>query len=191
MRPVDASADRFFRAYHAHCTTPGEDTLFNLLNALHSFHDKFQKSMGRNLYGSVNFQALKALRNLFHHQGELADWVKVVRIDNLTLMSDLMVLCLIDRQTALSAIDWDLQKTKSQPRVREDILGALKWYGEVVNINPCVFNCAVEVFEAVTRMRPLSVASSIAIEEEARRSIAGLASRTTSRSSRTKHEWSF
>lgn len=158
MRPVDAAADRFFRAYHVHCTTPGEDTLFNLLNALHSFHDKFQKDTGRDLFGSASFQALKALRNLFHHEGELPNRVKVIRVDNLPVITDLMVLCLIDRQTALDAIDRDLQKTKRQVLDRDDIVGALKWYGAVANVNPCVFNCAVDVFEAVqqTEVAPSS-----------------------------------
>jgi hypothetical protein len=150
MRPVDAAADRFFRMYHVHCTEPNEDTLFNLLNALHSFHDKFRKATGRNLFESANFQALKALRNLFHHHDELLNRVKVVRVDkDMPLMSDLMVLCLIDRQMALDAVDKDLPKAKRQALGREDILGALKWYGVIANINPCVFNCAVEVFEAV------------------------------------------
>src|SRR5438270_3927756 len=151
MRPVDAAADRFFRAYHAHCTAPGEDTLFNLLNALHSFHDKFQKATGRDLYGSVNFQALKALRNLFQHEDELASRIKVIPIDNLPLMSDLMVLCLTDRQTVLDAVDRDLNNRKRQGLGRDDILGAFKWYGAIANINPSIFNCAAEVFEAVRR----------------------------------------
>src|SRR5436305_14923307 len=84
MRPVDAAADRFFRAYHAHCTMPDEDTLFNLLNALHSFNDKLRKATRHDLFGSINFQALKALRNLLHHESELMNRVKVVRVDSST-----------------------------------------------------------------------------------------------------------
>lgn len=141
-----AEADRFFRAYHAHSTTPDEDTLFNLLNALHSFHDKFEKAAYHNLFGSSNFQALKALRNLFHHESELLHRAKIVRVDNLPLMTDLAVLCLIDRQIALEAIDRDLKTRSAQ---RDDILGAFKWYGSIANIQPCVFNGAVDVFEAV------------------------------------------
>jgi hypothetical protein len=154
MRPVGPAADRFFRAYYAHCTEPDEDTLFNLLNALHSFHDKFQKATGLNFFESAKFLALKALRNLFHHHDELLNRVKVVRIeDDIPLTTDLMVLCLVDRQTVLDAVDQDLRRAKRQALGRDDILGALKWYGGIANINPCVFNCAVEVFEAVWEAR--------------------------------------
>jgi hypothetical protein len=146
MRPVDAAADRFFRAYHAHSTMPSEDTLFNLLNALHSFNDKFNRATDHNLFGSSNFRALKALRNLFHHEEELLHRVKVVRVDNLPLTTDLAILCLIDRQMALDAIDRDLKK---HPMQRDDILGVFKWYGSIANIQPCIFNGAVDVFEAV------------------------------------------
>jgi hypothetical protein len=39
-----AAAERYFRAYHRHCTRPDEDSLFDLLNALHSLNDKLSKS---------------------------------------------------------------------------------------------------------------------------------------------------
>ena len=128
---------------------PDEDTLFNLLNALHSFNDKLRKATRHDLFGSINFQALKALRNLLHHESELMNRVKVVRVDSSTpLESDLMALCLIHRQTVLDALDRDLENTKQRQR-RDGILGAFKWCGPIANINPCVFNCAAEVFEAV------------------------------------------
>src|SRR5437764_14807889 len=59
-----------------------------------------------------------------------------------------MALCLIHRQTVLDALDRDLENTKQRQR-RDGILGAFKWYGPIANINPCVFNCAAEAFEAV------------------------------------------
>jgi hypothetical protein len=152
MRPVDAAADRFFRAYHTHCTKPGEDTLFNFLNALHSFHDKFQKATGGDLFGSFNFKALKALRNLFHHEAELLNRVKVVRVDNLPFTTDLGVLCLIDRRMALDAVDRDLVSKRAAYRQapdRDNVLSTFKWYGSIANIQPCVFNGAVDVFESV------------------------------------------
>ncbi|WP_198162916.1 hypothetical protein [Sphingobium sp. TCM1] len=47
------------------------DALFDFLNALHSFSDKVG-ALGRpNLNPSHNFQALRALRNLYHHEAEL------------------------------------------------------------------------------------------------------------------------
>jgi hypothetical protein len=44
-------------------------------------------------------------------------------------------------------------KKRKRTRDRDDILGAFKWYGSIANINPCVFNCAAEVFEAVQQVQ--------------------------------------
>ena len=66
-----AAANRFFRAYYRHSTVPDEDTLFDLLNALHSLNDKLGKFAGIDLRGSAFFTVLRKLRNLFHHEAEL------------------------------------------------------------------------------------------------------------------------
>ncbi|MBR1141490.1 MAG: hypothetical protein E6614_00130 [Bradyrhizobium sp.] len=50
---LTAAIDRFFRSYFSHCVTPDEDTLLNLLNALHGLNDKLQKDVGRNLFAST------------------------------------------------------------------------------------------------------------------------------------------
>ncbi len=72
------AADRFFRGYHRHCMRPDEDSLFDLLNALHSLNDKLKKSGQGNLFSSASFAALRSLRNLFHHQAELLHDIKLV-----------------------------------------------------------------------------------------------------------------
>ena len=51
----NAAIDRFFRSYLNHCVAPDEDTLLNLLNALHGLSDKLQKDVGQNLFGSGKF----------------------------------------------------------------------------------------------------------------------------------------
>jgi len=57
-----AAADRFFRAYYRHSTAPDEDTLFDLLNALHSLNDKLGKFAGTDLHGSAFFTVLRKLK---------------------------------------------------------------------------------------------------------------------------------
>ncbi len=144
---LNAAIDRFFRSYFNHCVRSDEDTLLNLLNALHGLNDKLKKGIGQDLFGSANFVALKALRNLFHHQTELIHEVKVIPVQDLPPMTtDLLVVCLVPRALIERA------GSESDRRYREQVRSAFdvfKWYGSIVNIQPCVFNVAVDVFELV------------------------------------------
>lgn len=93
---VAAAADRFFRGYHRHCMRPDEDSLFDLLNALHSLNDKLFKFGQGNLFDSAPFVALRALRNLFHHQAELLHDIRLVHVaDTPNLSGDLAIVCLL------------------------------------------------------------------------------------------------
>lgn len=144
MQTVNAAADRFFRTYARHCLEPDEDTLFAFLDALHSFNDKLRKAGKGDLFGSADFMALKAIRNLFHHEMELLHEVKIIPIANLPVIAtDLIVVCLVDRRLIERAV----QREKAEQH--DAIRGAFKWYGTVVNIQPCVFNGSVDMFEAV------------------------------------------
>lgn len=148
---TQSAAERFFRAYHTHCTAPDVDSLFNLLNASHSLNDKMRKEYSSDFFALKEFVAIKALRNLFHHQGELIHEVRIVAIQNLApITTDLMFLCLVPRLLVDKAIDEieKRRKTEDEPLMRS----ALKWYGNVVNINPCIFNFAVHVFERVAQL---------------------------------------
>ncbi|MCK1683796.1 hypothetical protein IVA87_31490 [Bradyrhizobium sp. 147] len=153
LQTIDAAADRFFRAYARHCVEPDEDSLFNLLDALHSFNDKLRKAGKGSLFGSSNFMALKALRNLFHHETELLHEIKIIPTTRMPqIVTDLGVVCLVDGAVVNRTVS--REKAEQQDAIR----GAFKWYGKVVNIQPCVFNGAVDVFEAVASadLRPKS-----------------------------------
>jgi hypothetical protein len=144
IQVITSAADRFFRAYARYCLELDEDSLFNLLDALHSFNDKLRKSGKGSLFGSSNFIALKALRNLFHHEAELLHEVKIIPTAGMPqIVTDLGVVCLVDAEVVKRAVS--REKTEQQDAIKE----ALKWYGKVVNIHPCVFNGAVDVFEVV------------------------------------------
>lgn len=147
---LSAAIDRFFRSYLNHCVAPDEDTLLNLLNALHGLSDKLQKDVGQNLFGSANFIALKALRNLFHHHTELIHEVKIIPVGDLPPMAtDLLVVCLVPKNLIERAGAETDRKYREQVR---SALDAFKWYGSIVNIQPCVFNIAVDVFELVAKL---------------------------------------
>jgi hypothetical protein len=40
-------------------------------------------------------------------------------------------------------------KDEKKPEVSEQVIGTVKWYGSVVDIQPCVFNGAVDVYETI------------------------------------------
>lgn len=143
MDTLTAAADRFFRCYEKHYLEADEDTLFSYLNALHSFNDKLGKSTKGSLFGSTEFMALKALRNLFHHEAELVHEVRfVVTRDVPILTAELVTACLVDRKLIERAL-------KQEKKERERIIGAFRCYGPIVDIQPFVFNGAVDVYEAV------------------------------------------
>lgn len=142
-----AAAERFFRAYNAHCLHPDIDSLFYLLNAAHSLNDKMRKEFSSDFFDIDEFIALKALRNLFHHQVELASEVRIVAAQDIYISTDLMFLCLVPRSLVERSIDGLDKRRRAEEESR--IRNVLKWYLGVVNINPCIFNFAVHVFERV------------------------------------------
>lgn len=147
---LNAAIDRFFRSYFNHCVAPNEDTLLNLLNALHSLNDRLQKEVGQNFFGSANFIALKALRNLFHHHTELIHEVKIIPVENLPpMVTDLLTVCLVPSPLIERAGAETDRRYREQARSAFD---AFKWYGSIVNIQPCLFNVAVDVFELVAEL---------------------------------------
>ena len=99
------AGERFFRLYHRHCVSPDDDTLFNLLNAIHSLNDKLHKATSDNFFDCHEFIMLKALRNLFHHEAELINEVRSISVANLPISTDLMFLCLVPSNLVFKSID--------------------------------------------------------------------------------------
>lgn len=140
---------RFFRSYHAHCTNPTADTLFNLLNSLHSLNDRLRKQAQVDLFDCDEFLALKALRNFFHHEAELPSRVTVVPLTSGA--ADLLFMCL----TRSEYVNRACANSRINAGERARIESVIRFYGPVADLNPCVFNCAVKVFEKV---EPLGIA---------------------------------
>lgn len=138
-----AAVARLCRAYIAFLEAPNEDSLFNWSNALHSMHDKAPEAVRNDLFKLAEFVALKALRNHFQHGGEVTHRVKPLEIGNLPLVSDLGILCLLERravETAIGAIN-EKYRASEEPMARQ----AMKWYGPCVNVYPAMFNLMVQV----------------------------------------------
>jgi hypothetical protein len=149
MNVIVPASERVFRLYHSHCISPDLDTLFNLLNAIHSLNDKLDKAKKFNFFDWEEFIALKALRNLFHHQEELLNELRLIPVQELpAITTDLLHLCLVPSKLVEKSIDTIPKKYRV---VEEPIIKSiLGWYGKVVNINPCISNFMVKVYEGLS-----------------------------------------
>lgn len=143
--------DRVFRAYFQYCTAFNEDSLFQLLTALHSLDDKLNAAHGRVMFKIPEYIALKALRNHFHHGAEIRNIVRFKSLAGTGVPSDLAQVCLISAAHAQAAIDGTDKRFQAQ--AADAIEATFKHWGAVVDINPCVFNCIVKVFEATRALK--------------------------------------
>lgn len=146
MKAVIPASERVFRLYHTHCLSPSLDTLFNLLNAIHSLNDKLGNAKLGGFFDIQEFITLKALRNLFHHQEELVNELRIIPVQDLPpITTELLYLCLVPSNLVEDAILTIPAKyrTDEEPVIKS----VLCWYGAVVNINPCIFNFMVKAFE--------------------------------------------
>ena len=98
-------AERLFRLFHAFCTAPSPDSLFSLLNALHSARDQLKKSHSSPFYSFPEFAALKAIRNYFHHSGTVLHTVSVHPAATIVALTvELGLVCLVHSSVVDDAI---------------------------------------------------------------------------------------
>lgn len=146
MRSVISSAERLFRLYYKHNIEPDLDTLYHLLNSIHNLNDMFKKNLDDDFFDSDEFVALKVIRNLFHHQADVQNEFRIIPVEDFSfLITDLMYVCLIRVSSISEAIE------KMPKKFKEEEIGAISkvfhFYNNVVNINPCIFNFIVQVYE--------------------------------------------
>lgn len=161
---VGAASERFLRFYHAHCVSPGRDSLFSLLEAGHSLNDRLKVGVDLDFFNIQEFTALKCLRNYFHHQQELRHVVRLIPIGNYPIMADLTTLCLVPRDIVLAAIEET--RGQRQEKTRQACHEVFHWYGPVVNINPALFNFVVSAYERL-KNRGIPIAGKAVEEFEA------------------------
>jgi hypothetical protein len=139
------ACERFFRLYYKYNLNYDKDSLYNLFNSIHSLNDILKKEKNLNLFDINEFTLIKALRNYYHHQGELNNNIKILNMEELPISSDLRYLCLIPKELVYSAIE------KIDSRFRGDdekkIYSIIKFYENYVNINPTIFNLSVKIYE--------------------------------------------
>lgn len=142
LKSAANAAARLFRAYEGHNRAAGPDTLFLLLTAIHSLDDRLQKAGIAGFEKLEEFAALRALRNFAHHQDEITANVCIIPSP---VDSDLAFLCLVRREQIERAIEMVVARWR--PSVRTACEARFHWYGDAVNINPCLFNFMVLAYE--------------------------------------------
>ncbi len=145
MDDLHAAICRVFRCYLAFCEQSRTDTLFDLLNSIHSLHDRLVKGLNRNLYDSDEFLAVKCLRNYFHHQGEIKHDMRIlIGKDIPSVHTDLWCLCLVPVSVVVAAVENVDKKYRQQAGCAG--YNVFKQYGDLININPAIFNLVVKIF---------------------------------------------
>lgn len=145
METLRHASDRLFRAYYRHCQSSDEDTLFNFLNAIHSFHDKLREFADSGMEESLPFWGIRALRNLFHHEAELLNEIEIVTAIAQSASSEIIRVCLVPR----TLVEKAAEKVK---RGREKTLSSFRWYGNVADIEPAIFNVCVDAYEKISSL---------------------------------------
>lgn len=142
---ITPAIDRLFRAYDNYCIYWSEDSLFQLLNSLHSLDARFAAKHGRIMLELREYIALKAIRNHYHHAGEVRNLIKVKSLVGANVSSDLLYACLINNADVEAAISGVAVKYRRDTTDAINI--SFKKWDAVWDINPAVFNCVVRVYE--------------------------------------------
>jgi hypothetical protein len=155
------AAGRLFRAYEQHCQAPGIDTLFETLTVMHSLNDRLRNLVDDDFHQIDEFVALKALRNFAHHREEVRTNVRVIPRP---AISDLGFLCIVRRDQVERAIESVDKRWRAGTRAACD--NKFHWYGQAVNINPCLFNFMVRAYELLIEFSVLPPKHAVASFED-------------------------
>ncbi len=138
------AVDRFYRSYSKYLESYDEDTLFILLNSLHSLNDRLKSDHSVDLFGIEEFVVLKTIRNYIHHQDEMMNKLTSFPATKVQpIQTDLMFMCLIMKSDLDEAIEGIHKKYREAHK--ETIERIVHYYGSVVNLGPAIFNMAAKL----------------------------------------------
>jgi len=160
-RPVLEAASRFFRGYNQYCQKANSDSLFALLNSMHSLGDRVEAVTGRDLLEFDEYRALKGLRNLSQHKEDVRS---NFRNNPANTLSDLAFMCIVRRDQVENSIA-DVQE-KWRSNAQNSCENCFHWYGPAVNIYPCIFNLGVRFYELLLELDLLPENESIVAFKE-------------------------
>jgi hypothetical protein len=148
MNKLTSAIDRLFRSYMAYCTNWTEDSLFHLLASLHSLDDKLNAEHGRLMFDIPEYIALKALRNYFHHEDEIRSALRVKSLKGAFVLSDLAYACIVSQSDCDAALEGVPAKFRTE--TERSFKETFKYWGMVIDINPCIFNCMVKIYGSLS-----------------------------------------
>lgn len=138
------SVDRFFRSYTKYLEDYDEDSLFVLLNSLHSLNDRLKSEYKVDFFDIDEFIVLKAVRNYIHHQSEMKNCLTSLSATKIMpIQTDLMFMCLIMKSDLDKSIAGITSKFRGSHK--EIIENTVHYYGSVVNIGHVIFNMAAKL----------------------------------------------
>ena len=138
------SVDRFYRSYSKYIESYDEDTLFILLNSLHSLNDRLKADHSLDLFDMGEFVVLKAVRNFIHHQDEMSNKLTTFPATKVqSIQTDLAFMCLIMKSDLDEAIEGIPKKYRKDHA--EIIESTVHYYGSVVNLGHVIFNMAAKL----------------------------------------------
>ena len=138
------AVDRFYRSYSKYLVNYDSDSLFILLNSLHSLGDKLKTDKNIDLLEIDEFITLKTIRNHIHHQTEMHNILTTVPVDKISnIQTDLIFMCLIYKTDIDDSIEAVQNKYKES--TKDIIYKTVQIYGNVVNISHLKFNIAANL----------------------------------------------
>lgn len=138
------AVDRFYRSYSKYLVNYDSDSLFILLNSLHSLSDKLKTDKDVDLLEIDEFVTLKTIRNHIHHQTEMHNILTTVPADKIShIQTDLLFMCLMYKTDIDDSIEAILNKYKE--KTKDIIYKTVHFYGDVVNISHVIFNMAAKL----------------------------------------------
>lgn len=138
------AVDRFYRSYSKYLISYDSDSLFILLNSLHSLGDKLKTYKNLGLLEIDEFITLKTVRNHMHHQKEMHNTLTTVPVNQISnIQTDLLFMCLIYKTDIDESIE--VVSNKYKEKTKDIIYKTAHFYGEVVNISHVIFNMAAKL----------------------------------------------
>lgn len=140
--------DLVFTTYNEYSLRPTEQGVFLLASALKALDESLSRAVaGRTSFDFPEYTALSGLYRHVRYLGIADTVLRIKSVRGLSIRSDLLNVCLMSRVDYHAAL-MGVGPSMHDPANRA-FAACFKQWGSVVDINPCVFNCMVKVFETL------------------------------------------
>jgi len=135
---MKAALEKVFKLYHHYFESDESDSTYTLLNAIDHFNEKLNQKKSINLLSIDQFITLKAIRNYYYQNQQLRSELRLINTQNhSSFYTSATYITLMPAHSVTKSIEIDKTLNKSQQKI---VQSCLFWYGNVVNIYPCLYN---------------------------------------------------